>query len=76
MQAAFGRGGLSATSFFTYVGLGLGFIASSLSLPFGVFVLVCQRKPEKYIQVSPRSYGFFGITSSVSVKCAWKVSGG
>ena len=42
---------MAATSFFVYVGLGLGFLGSSLSLPFGLFVLVCQRNPEKYIRV-------------------------
>jgi hypothetical protein len=53
VQAAYGRGAIAATSFFVYVGLGLGFLASSLSLPFGLFVLVCQRNPEKYIRVRP-----------------------
>jgi hypothetical protein len=52
LQAAFGRNLLSLTSFFTYVGLGLGFLGSSLALPFGVFVLICQRSPEKNLQVS------------------------
>jgi hypothetical protein len=33
------------------VGLGLGFLGSSLALPFGVFVLICQRNPEKNLQV-------------------------
>ena len=51
MQAAYGKSALAATSFFTYVGLGLGFLASTLSLPFGVFVLLCQREPVRYIQV-------------------------
>ena len=50
-QAAYGRSALAATSFFTYVGLGLGFLATTLSLPFGIFVLVCQREPVRYIQV-------------------------
>ncbi|CAK0755578.1 hypothetical protein CVIRNUC_002385 [Coccomyxa viridis] len=50
VQAAYGRSALAATSFFTYVGLGLGFLASTLSLPFGVFVLICQREPVRYIQ--------------------------
>lgn len=56
-MAAFGRNLLSLTSFFTYVGLGLGFLGSSLALPFGVFVLICQRNPEKNLQdtVSPPS---------------------
>ena len=51
MQAAYGKSALAATSFFTYVGLGLGFLASTLSLPFGVYVLLCQREPVRYIQV-------------------------
>ena len=38
-------------SFFTYVGLGLGFLGSSLALPFGLYVLICQRTSEKYVQV-------------------------
>ena len=50
-QAAYGRSALAATSFFTYVGLGLGFLATTLSLPFGIFALVCQREPVRYIQV-------------------------
>ncbi len=36
MQAAFGNQALSLSSFFTYVGLGLGLLGSSLSLPFGL----------------------------------------
>ncbi len=49
-QAAFGRGSLSFSGFFTYVGLGLGFLGSALSLPFGIYVLICQRNAERYIQ--------------------------
>ena len=49
-QAAFGRGSLSFSGFFTYVGLGLGFLGSSLSLPYGIYVLICQRNAERYIQ--------------------------
>ncbi|PNH06053.1 hypothetical protein TSOC_007619 [Tetrabaena socialis] len=46
---------LALSSFFTYVGLGLGLLGSSLSLPFGLYVIICQRTAEKYIQdnVSP-----------------------
>lgn len=50
VQAAFGRTPLAATSFFTYVGLALGFLGSALALPFGLYVLICQRDPEN----SPR----------------------
>ncbi len=52
MQATFGQKALSITSFFTYVGLGLGFLGSNLALPFGLFVLLCQRDPENNVQVS------------------------
>ncbi len=51
-QAAFGNQALSLSSFFTYVGLGLGLLGSSLSLPFGIYVLICQRGAEKYIKDS------------------------
>ncbi|KIZ03245.1 hypothetical protein MNEG_4714 [Monoraphidium neglectum] len=50
MQAAFGSQALSLSSFFTYVGLGLGLLGSSLSLPFGLYVLICQRTAERYIK--------------------------
>jgi membrane-associated protease RseP (regulator of RpoE activity) len=55
VQAAFGVQALSLSAFFTYVGLGLGLLGSSLSLPFGLYVLICQRSAERYIQdnVSP-----------------------
>uniref|UniRef100_A0A383VG94 Peptidase M50 domain-containing protein n=1 Tax=Tetradesmus obliquus TaxID=3088 RepID=A0A383VG94_TETOB len=55
VQSAFGMQALSLSAFFTYVGLGLGLLGSSLSLPFGLYVLICQRTAEKYIQdnVSP-----------------------
>ena len=32
--------------FLTYVGLALGFLGSALALPFGLYVLICQRDPE------------------------------
>lgn len=50
LQAAYGKNALALTSFFTYVGLGLGLLGSSLALPFGLYVLICQRASEKYIQ--------------------------
>jgi hypothetical protein len=51
VQSAFGRQALSLSSFFTYVGLGLGLLGSSLALPFGLYVIICQRGAEKYIKV-------------------------
>ncbi|EFJ47832.1 hypothetical protein VOLCADRAFT_61017 [Volvox carteri f. nagariensis] len=50
VQAAYGRQALALSSFFTYVGLGLGLLGSSLSLPFGLYVIICQRTAEKYIK--------------------------
>ena len=42
-QSAFGKNGLAFTSLLSYIGLGLGLLGSSLSLPFGLYVLICQR---------------------------------
>ena len=56
LQAAYGQSTLTITSFFTYVGLGLGFLGSSLALPFGLYVLICQRTTEKYVQVRPSHF--------------------
>lgn len=44
--AAFGGTALAVTSFLTYVGLALGLLGSALALPFGLYVLICQREPE------------------------------
>lgn len=57
LQAAYGQSTLTITSFFTYVGLGLGFLGSSLALPFGLYVLICQRTTEKGVQVR-QSFAF------------------
>ena len=46
MQAAYGSTALGVASFLTYVGLALGFLGSALALPFGLYVLICQRDPE------------------------------
>lgn len=50
VQAAYGRQALALSSFFCYVGLGLGFLGGTLALPFGLYVLICQRSAEQYIQ--------------------------
>ena len=34
----------------TLLGLALGLLGSSLSLPFGLYVLICQRTAERYVQ--------------------------
>ncbi len=52
MQGAFGKGVLSITSLFTYIGLGLGFLGSALALPFGLYILIVQRSPEAVLQDS------------------------
>lgn len=50
MLASYGRTVLAFTSLLSYLGLGLGLLGSSLSLPFGLYVLICQRESEKNIQ--------------------------
>lgn len=50
MGSAFGKTALALTSLASYAGLGLGILGASLSLPFGLYVLICQRTSEKYIQ--------------------------
>ncbi|PRW61443.1 putative zinc metalloprotease chloroplastic isoform B [Chlorella sorokiniana] len=50
MMSAFGRSSLAVSSLLSYVGLGLGLLGSSLALPFGLYVLICQRTAEQYIQ--------------------------
>lgn len=50
MLSAYGYRSLGISSIFTYAGLALGIIGSSLALPFGLYVLICVREPEAYIQ--------------------------
>ena len=49
-KAAYGRGALAVSGFCIYVSLALGLLGSALAFPFGIFVVICQRNPEKYIQ--------------------------
>merc|ERR1711871_1217524 len=51
-QAMFGRKGLSVSSLLCYAGLGFGFLGSTLALPFGLYVLICQRTPEQFLKDS------------------------
>ena len=51
-QSMFGRKGLSLTSLLSYAGLGFGFLGSTLALPFGLYVLICQRTPEQFLKDS------------------------
>lgn len=55
MLSAYGQKPLTASAIFAYAGLGLGLLGSSLALPFGLFVLICQRSSEQYVrdQVTP-----------------------
>jgi len=46
-QTAFGRKSLGLTGLITYLGLALGVLGSTLSLPFGLYVLLTQRMPER-----------------------------
>ncbi|KAA8516898.1 hypothetical protein F0562_017284 [Nyssa sinensis] len=47
MQGAFGKNSLIGFGLTTYILLGLGVIGGPLSLPWGLYVLLCQRDPEK-----------------------------
>lgn len=47
MQGAFGKNALIASGLATYSLLGLGVLGGPLSLPWGLYVLICQRSPEK-----------------------------
>ncbi|CAM6099267.1 unnamed protein product [Calypogeia fissa] len=47
MQAALGRGALNISGIITYLLLGLGVLGGPLSLPWGLYILIAQRSPEK-----------------------------
>ncbi|KAK9676426.1 hypothetical protein RND81_11G076200 [Saponaria officinalis] len=47
VQGAFGKNALIAFGLTTYALLGLGVLGGPLSLPWGLYVLICQRTPEK-----------------------------
>lgn len=69
MLSAYGQRTLNITSLFTYAGLGLGLLGSSLSLPFGLYVLICQRNPEQYVQdtVTPPPQPRQSVTAAMAV---------
>ncbi|KAF3331155.1 putative zinc metalloprotease EGY1 [Carex littledalei] len=47
MQGAFGKSALVGSGLTAYSLLGLGVLGGPLSLPWGLYVLICQRAPEK-----------------------------
>ncbi|PIA59873.1 hypothetical protein AQUCO_00400622v1 [Aquilegia coerulea] len=47
VQGAFGKCALDVFGLTTYTLLGLGVLGGPLSLPWGLYVLICQRTPEK-----------------------------
>ncbi|TYH45601.1 hypothetical protein ES332_D11G276500v1 [Gossypium tomentosum] len=47
VQGAYGKGALVGFGLTTYTLLGLGVIGGPLSLPWGLYVLICQRTPQK-----------------------------
>ncbi|XP_031476240.1 probable zinc metalloprotease EGY1, chloroplastic [Nymphaea colorata] len=47
VQGAYGKGWLVGFGLATYAMLGLGVLGGPLSLPWGLYVLICQRTPEK-----------------------------
>ena len=77
-QAAFGRGALAVSGFCIYVSLALGLLGSALAFPFGIYVVICQRNPEKYIQARCAAAAAraspVGVTGSKSHPC--KAHGG
>ena len=38
------------SGFCIYVSLALGLLGSALAVPFGIFVVICQRNPERQVQ--------------------------
>jgi membrane-associated protease RseP (regulator of RpoE activity) len=71
-QTAFGRRALGATSLGVYLGLSLGDIGSSISLPWALFILICQRTPEfapkdDVTEVSPERQNFALLLIFVSL---------
>lgn len=38
------------SGFCIYVSLALGLLGSALAFPFGIFVVICQRNPERQVQ--------------------------
>jgi len=50
MISAYGKTALAFTSLASYIGLGLGILGNALALPFGLYVLICQREGERRIQ--------------------------
>ncbi|KAJ8771749.1 hypothetical protein K2173_026926 [Erythroxylum novogranatense] len=47
VQGAFGKNALMGFGLVTYAMLGFGLLGGPLSLPWGLYVLICQRAPEK-----------------------------
>ncbi|KAI4378398.1 hypothetical protein MLD38_015881 [Melastoma candidum] len=47
VQGAFGKSALLGFGLSTYTMLGLGVLGGPLSIPWGLYVLICQRTPEK-----------------------------
>lgn len=50
MLSAYGKTTLAFTSLLSYIGLGLGVLGNALALPFGLYLLICQRESERRIQ--------------------------
>ncbi|KAH7431707.1 hypothetical protein KP509_08G062200 [Ceratopteris richardii] len=67
MQAAFGKSALTGFALGTYLLLGLGVLGGPLSLPWGLYILICQRDPEKpclndVTEVGSFRQGVFAVT--------------
>ena len=51
VQAAFGRQSLSISSIFVYVALVTGLLGNTLSIPFALYVFICQRDQADNVRV-------------------------
>ena len=52
LQAAFGRQSLNISSIFVYVALVTGLLGNTLSIPFALYVFICQRDVADNVQAS------------------------
>ncbi|KAF9591258.1 hypothetical protein IFM89_003209 [Coptis chinensis] len=65
VQGALGKGALVAFGLTTYTLLGLGVLGGPLALPWGLYVLICQRTPEKPCLNDVSEVGTWRITAVI-----------
>ena len=64
-------GALAVSGFCIYVSLALGLLGSALAFPFGIFVVICQRNPERQVQARAPAMTVSNMagTPSQAAKC-------